>query len=122
MKNLLEDATSIKIFIFFTLYEREEIQNDIWCPLLPSLALLQCPSQASAHATQSPHITFYYHLPSISLHGPTTMPSAPMSQLREQTKSLSDLMVNLANSRVAGNKDHASSFALTFRVDWGASC
>ena len=51
-------------FSFFTLYEREEIQNDIWCPLLPSLALLQCPSQASAHATQSPHITFYYHLPS----------------------------------------------------------
>ena len=64
MKNLLEDATSIKIFIFFTLYEREEIQNDIWCPMLPSLALVECPSRASAHATQSPHITFYYHLPS----------------------------------------------------------
>jgi hypothetical protein len=31
-------------------------------------------------------------------------------------------MVNLAYSRVADHKDHTISFALTFRVDYGASC
>lgn len=67
--------------------------------------------------TQSPRIAFYNHLPSIYLYEPTTMPSARMSQFREQTKPLSGLMANLAYSRVADNKDHTISFALTFRVD-----
>lgn len=73
------------------------------------LAGIQCPKERNK-------------LPPITLYGPMTVPPVRMSQLWEQTKLPIGLMVNLVDSRVVDNKDHTSSFALTFHVNWGASC